>query len=192
MQKFQKLYDELDYLICVAYYRMDFFHTLLFGRTIWVLPKQLKQYTYYLHYSVLCRCSNLVFPILETHKNFWISEALLEFEWIALWCNGLLNEQGSLTPRYLIRRTWERSWARSENPQTFSNLHQVNIARITAMDTATKEEPSSIKVKPLEGSLDYPHWRRSARASLILHDSLLLVLGPGRPGNSAVQKREWN
>ncbi len=60
------------------------------------------------------------------------------------------------------------------------------------MDTTTKDEPPSIKVKPLEGNLDYPPWRRNARASLVHHDPLLLGLDPAPLGNSAALQLEWN
>ena len=60
------------------------------------------------------------------------------------------------------------------------------------MDTSTEEDPPSIKVIPLEGNMDYPHWRRNARASLVCHDPLLLGLEPAPLGNSASQQREWN
>ncbi len=60
------------------------------------------------------------------------------------------------------------------------------------MDTSTKEEPPSIKVKPLEGNLDYLHWFRNPSESLVRYDPLLPEIEPAPLGNSAAQKRGWN
>ncbi len=60
------------------------------------------------------------------------------------------------------------------------------------MDASTKDDSPSIKVKPLDGNLDYLHWRRNARASLVRQDHLLLGLEPAPLGNSAAQQSEWN
>ncbi len=60
------------------------------------------------------------------------------------------------------------------------------------MDTSTKEDLPYIKVKLLEGNVDYPHWRRNARAYLVRHEPLLLGLESAPLGNSAAQQPEWN
>ncbi len=60
------------------------------------------------------------------------------------------------------------------------------------MDDSTKEIPPSINVKPLEGNLDYSHWGRNARASMVRHDPLLLGLESAPLDDSAAQQRGRN
>lgn len=53
-------------------------------------------------------------------------------------------------------------------------------------------ESSSIpKVKPLEGTADYPHRRKNARAYVTHYDPLLLGLKPDLQGNSAQARAAW-